>query len=300
VQLVLGVVGDCGEAVGGEHQVAAGAQQAAHLLQPAQAQLGREVRPDRDGVDEVERGIGERQGRLVLADEELDAGGQVLAGPGDGGRIGIAAVPADVGVGGGQRANHAPGGAAEVESAAHLRQGGPGTGEGLDDEVGLIQAPRGRERSARHRVHVLGRLRGAEAGLLDRGGHAQPDAVDEDERLAHRRGGGDRVVRLQLWRPLQAALHLGHVRGVQAGEQRVRHGAALGGGLTRRERAQEVARLRPARLGRRVSRGRRGRWRQGQRHLIGRAGLPQRPPRRALDQTTHSRALAQGGHEAGS
>ncbi len=99
----------------GADQVAAGADQAMHLLEPAQAERGREVRPDRDRAGEVERAVGELQRRRVGAEEEVDARVGALS-PLDRRPVGVAAVPLHLGVGGGEHPHQAPGGAAEVEA----------------------------------------------------------------------------------------------------------------------------------------------------------------------------------------
>ncbi len=126
-----------GQSVRRADEVAAGANQAAHLLEPAQAELGREVRPDRDRVGEVQRGIGQRQRRGVLVDEELDTG-EILGGPGDRWAVGVAAVPVNVRVSGRQDSHYAAGGAAEVKGAAYVGYIHADAAESVGDHVGLV------------------------------------------------------------------------------------------------------------------------------------------------------------------
>ena len=124
-------------------------------------------------VGEVERRVAGRSG-------ERDSG-HVLARPGDGLGVGVHAVPFDLRVRGGQRAQGPARRAAEVEAAAHVAEVAAGDGERLRDQVGRVVVAAGRERAAAHRVDFGRRLVGRQAGALEHRGDAVVDAERERE-----------------------------------------------------------------------------------------------------------------------
>ena len=104
----LRVESDRLQAVGGEHEMAARLDHPVHLVEPAQAELGREVRPDRDRERGPERALGNRQRRSLRTDEGLDPR-EVRRHPFDRAIVRIAPSPADVRERGGKNPQHASG-----------------------------------------------------------------------------------------------------------------------------------------------------------------------------------------------
>ena len=104
-------------------------------------------------------------------------------------------MPVNRGIGSGEGAYDPAGGAAEVQGAVDRGHLGARPTQRIDDQVGLIHAARGGERTPCHRVYVLGGLGSDQAGLLDQGLGAQPRSEREQNLVPARLiAGGDVVL----------------------------------------------------------------------------------------------------------